>query len=246
MQRPYKLTAGLLTAVALGLALAQADGRHVVRAASAATALAQQTITVAGSGSVTVVPDVADVNLGVIAQAKDAATAMTEDSQHMAAVVAALEQAGLAAQDIRTSGLSLSPQYRNGPGAGSGVITGFRAANTVEVTVHQASTVGAVIDSALQAGANTIEGIDFVVSNPAAARAQAYGQAVADAKASALAIASAAGLQITGVQSISAVSTCCGGPVFAAAAEAAPAGPPILAGQQTVRVSLQVVYDVAP
>jgi len=242
MQRPWKIAAGLLTAAALGFALVQADGRQAVAAASPASASTTPTITVTGSGSVSVVPDEATVNLGVTAQAQDAAAAMSQDSQRMATLVAALAQAGVATRDIRTSGLDLSPQYQNGPGVPSGKIVGFTATNTVEATVHDTAQLGTIIDAALRAGANDIQGVDFAVSNPAAARRQAYQAAVADAQASAAAIASAAGLQIVGIQSISEASTCCVGPVFAAAA--APAATPVFGGQQTEQVSLQVVFDV--
>lgn len=277
MRHPWKLAGGLLTAGAVLVALSAGDGRQVAAAATGGSAAA--TITVTGSASVTVVPDEAMVSLGVTAEATDAATAMSIDSQHMTAVLAAVQQAGVPAQDIRTIGLDLQPQYRQAvtavqgasttsyvqflPAKTSGVaaagtvavptqpvypqIVAFRATNTVQVTVPNTAIVGKVVDSALQAGANQVGGITFSVSTASAtsARTAAYQEAVTAAHADAAAIASAAGLQITGVKSISEGGSCCIGPIYAVATSAGSASTPVLAGQQTVQASLNVVYEVS-
>lgn len=282
MRHPWKLAGGLLTAGAVLLALSAGDGRQVAAAGPGGSSAA--TLTVTGSGSVTVVPDEATVSLGVTAQATDAATAMSTDSRHMSAVLAAVQQAGVPTQDIRTTGLDLQPQYSQAATAVEGTATsasvllpattasggaserasavpsaappasaqyprivGFRATNTVQVTVPDTAIVGRVIDAALQAGANELGGITFSLSTASSTRArtEAYQEAVAAAHADATAIASAAGLQITGVKSISEDGSCCVGPIYAAAGSAGSASTPVLAGQQTVQVSLNVVYVVS-
>lgn len=246
MQRPWRIAAGIAGAAVLAFTLVQADGRGAVAAAGTASATPGATISVTGSGSAHAVPDTASVTLGVTVQSANAASAMQQDGQRLTAVVAALRQAGVAAQDIRTSSLSLNPQYQSGPGGGSGRITGFTADNTVTATVRQTGQLGTVIDAALGAGANAINGVQFVAGDPSAAQAEAYAAAVADAQSSARAIAAAAGLRITGIQSITANQTCCVGPVFAAAAAPSAAPVPVFAGQQTVQESVQVVFAVTP
>jgi len=242
MRPMWKHVAGLTLAAGLVVAGAQAGGRRVSADAPALPAATGQTITVTGSGSVSVAPDEAVVDLGVTTKAADAQGALTQDGTQMAAVVAAVEKAGVAKQDIRTSDLQVGPDYQPGP---TPKIDGFRATNMVQVTVRDLTMVGAIVDDALQAGANQVQGINFTVSDPESVSRQAMQSAVADAQAAAAVIAAAAGLHIVGVRSVSENSGCCVGPVFAAASRsAAPVSTPVLGGQQTVNVDLQVVYDV--
>lgn len=241
MRREWKVAAGAAVAVALAIGVLGAQGHAPGNGVAVAAAATPATITVSGSGSVEVAPDRATVTLGVTAQGSDAQTALTQDSRVMGAVIAAVEKTGVAARDIQTNQLQLSPQY----GSGTGVIVGFQATNTVTVRLTGTSGVGPVIDAALGAGANEVQGVGFSAANPTAARAQAYQQALAAAKADAKAIASAAGLKISGIQSIVAGGNCCVQPMAYASA-AATAATPVMAGQEQVTANLQVVFAVTP
>ncbi len=236
---------------ALGLVLVGGLAAFGLRAGSAAastgtaTAAASPTITVSGTGSAKVTPDQAQVDLGVTAQAATAQAALADDSSKMQAVVTAIQGQGVAQADLQTTGLSLSPNYAGGGPDAAPKITGFQASNNVDVTLHGTTQVGAVIDAALAAGANQVGGVSFSTSQPQAAYAAAYKAAMADAQASAQALASAAGLQLGTIQSIRASRG--GGtvvPYAAAVTSAAGAVPPVFGGQQTVTVSLQVIYNI--
>lgn len=184
--RRILLLAGLLLVAAAVAGVAQPRFAHT------ATAPTGRTITVTGNGVSTTVPDRASFQFGVTTTASDAKAAMAQNSTDTAAVIAALKNAGVAASDIQTSGVSLSP---NDPGSG------YTASNSVTASMPVAKA-GAVVDAAVGAGATDVFGPSLTVSDQSALYREALKQAVADAKAKAQALADAAGAQLGAVQSI--------------------------------------------
>jgi uncharacterized protein YggE len=156
-------------------------------------------ITVTGDGSVTVVPDQAGFSFGTMSQADTAAAALAESSKAVAKVVDALKRAGVAKADIQTSEVSLSPRMNN---AGT-QITGYTASNTVSVTVRKLADAGGIVDAAVGAGANQVYGPNLVVSEQDAAYRTALKAAVAQARAKAETLASAAGRSLGAITAIS-------------------------------------------
>jgi uncharacterized protein len=188
--------AAALTLLALPLA-AQAPGP------AAAGGPAMDTIpvlTVSGSGTARVAPDEATVRLGVVAQAQSARAAQDQVNRAANAVLDAIQKLGIKAEDVQTSGLSLSPLYsqNNRPGAESQAprITGYQANNSVTVRMDDLTKVGPVIDAGLGAGANTLDGVDFDLRNDEAARSQALTSAARSARAKAETLAKALGLRL--------------------------------------------------
>jgi uncharacterized protein YggE len=146
------------------------------------------TLIVSGSGQARVAPDEAHVRLGVLAQAPTARAVQDQVSRTANAVLDAIHKVGIPAEDIQTSGLSLSPLYsqiRQGNDNQPPRITGYQANNTVTVRVGDLAKTGPVIDAGLGAGANTLEGVDFGLRNDEAARAQALADAARTARAKA-------------------------------------------------------------
>ena len=94
------------------------------------------TLTVSGTGHVTRAPDMATLMVGVTTQGDTASEALGANSDQLAAVMARLKEAGIAENDIQTSGLSLNPRYESSSSGDAPVIHGYEAANTVSVTVH--------------------------------------------------------------------------------------------------------------
>ena len=234
-------------ALALGLvAVVAALGLRggAVSADTTAPVQSQATFTVSGTGSASIAPDEAHVQLGVSAQAATAQQAMANDSTAMQSVVAALEGQGVATADIQTSGLSLGPNYAPGQPDKTPQIQGFQASNNVDVTVRDLTKVGALIDAALAAGANQVGGVSFAASQPQSAYAAAYKAAMADAQAAAQALAQAAGLTLGSVRSVTTNQGGCCVMQYATAARASAASTPVFGGQQSVSVTLQVVYNV--
>lgn len=207
------------------------------------------TISVTGEASVSVAPDLAEVDGGVTTQAKTAREASDANNKAMAAVLAALKGAGIAETDIRTSRLSLQPQVA--PARVSSdtppAIVGYRASNRVTVRVHDMGKVASTLDTLLAAGANDIGGIDFMVSNASKWLDEARPKAIADARRKAEIYAKAAGVSIGAPLSISEESS--SGPIVPRAFKAglAPAAPtPIAVGDETLTITISVAYEIKP
>jgi uncharacterized protein YggE len=171
----------------------------------ATSALAQTvpaTLTLSAEAEVQAAPDIADIGAGVVTQAAEAQAALAANSAQMTRVVAALKKAGVADRDIQTSGLNLQPQYRyeqNQPP----ILTGFQAANRVQVTLRDLKGSGRIIDTLVKEGANQIDGPNFRVANPDPLMDKARTEAVTKARARAELYAKAAGLRVKRITSIS-------------------------------------------
>src|SRR5262249_10243859 len=141
---------------------------------------------------------------GVTTQAKTARDASDNNNKAMAAVLAALKGAGIADADIRTSRLSLQPQFSPvRSGADAPTIIGYHASNTVTVRVRDIAKVADTIDALLAAGANEIGGVNFLVSNASKWLDEARPKAIADARRKAEIYAKAAGVSLGAPLSIS-------------------------------------------
>ena len=149
-------------------------------------------VSVTGVGKSAVTPDRASVSAGVQTLAASVQAAVQENNARVTAIVAALRKLGLADKDIRTSQLSIYPQQDHQPGK-QPRITGYQVSNTVTVTRSNPAEVGRFLQAAVDAGANTVSGVSFTVSDPARGRESALQAAFADAKAKADVLAKAAG-----------------------------------------------------
>ncbi|HBU16216.1 MAG TPA: SIMPL domain-containing protein, partial [Gemmobacter sp.] len=145
------------------LALAAAFGAAALVAPVAA--LAGQ-ITVTGEGRIQAAPDMATITLGVTTQGATAAEAMAANSAELAKVMDRLKTSGIEARDMQTTGLSLYPEWRQSADGQSQQIGGYTASNTLTLRIRALDTLGGVLDSAIQDGANTLNGVEFGLSNP--------------------------------------------------------------------------------
>lgn len=159
------------------------------------------TIVVAGTGRVSVEPDVADLRLGVSVSRPTVESARAVAAETMDAILAAVADAGLERRDVRTTLLSVQPRhdYRENR---QPVLTGYELANMVEVTVRDLARLGDVVDGTLRAGATSMDGLSFRVADRAPAEREARLRAMAEARARAEVLAEAAGLAIVGVSDI--------------------------------------------
>ena len=162
----------------------------------------EHTITVGGTGKVTVAPDIAHVQLGVAIQKPTAKAAREAAASTMASVVAAVKSLGVADQDIQTTTVSLSPVYDYPPNAAP-VVRGYQLTNQVAVTVRDLTKLSDVIDNAVAAGATSVDGVTFDVADRTGIEAQARQAAAKDARAKADVYAKTLGLAITGVSAVS-------------------------------------------
>ena len=158
---------------------------------SAVSALADQTITVTGSGETLVSADTAVVSLGVNVRNRDALKAQSEANEVIARIRAALTGAGFSEEDISTGYINLYAVYDYSSDVEQ--IAAYSASSNLAVKVTDMARVGEVIDLSFSAGANTLDGVSFSVSDDSEARVEALKAAVADAKAKAAVLAEAAG-----------------------------------------------------
>lgn len=205
-------------------------------------------ITVTASATVTAQPDMATIGAGVVTQAGDAAAALAANSQRMERVVASLKRAGVEARDIRTSQLTVQPQYRYGEGRAP-QITGYQASNTVSVRLRDLGRVGGVVDALVAQGANRIDGPDFGIDKPEPLLDRARADAVKAARARAEVLATAAGVKIRRVLAISEgeggpqIMPMMRGAMAMDSAVASPA-PPVAPGESELRALVTVVFEI--
>ena len=154
-------------------------------------------VMVVGESDAKAQPDTAVVTLSVVTQSKRAVEAQQANARKSEAVIESAKQAAGEGVEVKTSDYGLNPQ-REWWG-GQPRITGYDARNTVTVTVPDLDRVGAVIDAATQAGANSVEGIRFVLRETNPARREALAAATRQAMSKAEGMAQALGGRITRV-----------------------------------------------
>lgn len=199
------------------------------------------TVTSSGAGQVSATPDQAEMSFGVTRQDANAKAALAEVSTVAKQITAALKKAGVAGKDIQTANVSVYPTY--GPGQ-KPTITGYQASISVNATVRDITTLGDVISAAVDAGADTIGGPTFTISEDSKYRAMAIDKAVADAGATAQTLARSAGRSLGKVVSISEANvTVPPSPMLDTAARAE-ASVPISAGELDVSSSVTVVFEL--
>ena len=191
------------------------------------------------------VPDVATISAGVVTQAADGNTAMRQNAEQMAKVMAAIKAAGIAEKDIQTSGISLNPQYRYVENEAPS-ITGYQATNTVSLKVRDITKLGKVLDSLAAQGANQINGPSFQIDQPEPVYDEARLAALKKAKDRAETYAKALDLKVRRIISISEGGG--GGfrpvPMMAMARGKAEMDTAVAPGETTLSVSLDVVFEM--
>ncbi len=235
-------TLGLLALGVVGPAWSQDTAQTVL------LAQAPQGITVLGHSEIKEKPDIARVTLTVTTSSRDSAEAVRQNAERTTAALTALQGIGIAGKDIETQSFTVQPQYdytQSPPKR-----KGYQVQNSVQVTIHDLTKVGLVIDSVTTAGGAEIGDVSFDLSDPSQAQSQALALAVASAKLKATAVASAADVGLGRLLTITeGAFTLPTGPVpyaprsFAAVAQAAPT--PIASQQITVTADATLVYAVA-
>ncbi len=209
-----------------------------------------ETITVVGQGSVRVKPDIARVSIGVETMADTVGEAVAENETQMEAILTALTEAGIAAEDIQTMNYSVYferyPESLPRPaGEGETPESQYRVSNIVNVTIRDLDKVGEVLDAVIEAGANNIWGVTFSIEDPKVAQEGARADAIEDAQLRAKALAELSGVELGPVMSVSEVL---GGGVAPMALEiverAAASGGPISPGELEIGYQVQVTYFI--
>ena len=230
-----------------GISLAPVDATLNDRAAQILYGAQPNGISVNGEGLVKGKPDVAQTNIAVDVTNVDPIAAQRDAASRMDKVIAKLKDMGVAADDIKTSQYSLTPQYNYNQNKEAPTLIGYRVVNAVAVTIKQLDKVGQILDAAATAGATSVQGVSFTIADPTPLQSQARAAAVKQARARADELAKAAGVSLGKVTSIS-ESTAGATPIYAQAATRSMAAPavdtPIISGELEVRVNVQVTYGI--
>ena len=228
---------------ALIVAVAALSVRPGPVAGAPATDPVQPTITVSASGTVTLVPDVARVYLGVTITKPSVKAARDAGARSMTSIITAIKALGVADADIRTTSLSLNPQYGNGSPA---KVVGYQISEQVQVTVRDLDKAGDVVDTATAQGATDVNGISFEIADPVKAQNDARAAAVTAARVSAEAMAGAGHVTLGAVVSITDATPV--SPIFygygAMKAPAADVATPVQPGTQDLSATVTVVFAI--
>ncbi len=213
----------------------------------------ERTIRVEGTGEVKVAPDEAFIDLGVETVAPTAKAAGAENARKMDKVINALVQGGIPRKEIETRNYAVYPEYtpQTRPDE-EPKLRGYRVSNTVEVKVRELARVGALLDTALGAGANRVESVRFGLSKPEAVQGEALKSAVERARQAAQVLAGALGVKLGPVLDASTVlepREPMPMPMMArmeAAGAGADVATPIQPEEQTVRARVTLIYRIEP
>jgi uncharacterized protein YggE len=221
-------------------------------------------ISVNGTGTVTVVPDVAQLSIGVVARGATVAVARSDAARGLDAVRASLRGNGIDDRDVKTQSLAIRPEYGSRPIApqlpvpsdarppavsGEPVIVAYVVSNIVVVKVRKLEIASKVLDDAVAAGgdATRVNGIEFTVDQPERFEAEARDLAMKDARARAESLARNAGVDlgkpISISESFSGPVPYRGGPVAAQSAQDDVATP-LSPGESEIVLNVTVTYAI--
>jgi len=208
--------------------------------------LAEARVIVIGEGRATAAPDYARIRSGVSTNAKTVKEASDANAKIMNNLIAALADAGIAKKDIQTSQFSIEPVYTSPSSNDAPKLSGYRVSNQVNVTIHQISQVGDILDRLVKAGATDAGNVAFLVSDREKALDQAREAAVADARRKADLYAHAAGVTLGRVAWITESADFQPVPPMTVGRMSAPAkSTPIEAGEDTITARVTVGFDIA-
>jgi uncharacterized protein YggE len=158
-------------------------------------------VTANGEAVITVEPDQAEIDIGVVSQARSAPDAARDNAEKLTRVLTEVKKIVGKTDEIKTAGYSLNPNYRY-PQGGKPEIVGYTATNILRIKMTALENVGKLIDAAMRSGANIIHRLAFTLKDEQVAQLQALRLASAKAKAKADEIAAALGLKIVKILAV--------------------------------------------
>jgi uncharacterized protein YggE len=223
----------LIAALAAGLLPA-----HGVRAADG-----PPSIIVQGEASVSVVPDMAIISLGVVTERPKAAEAFAQNNGAVAGVLEAVKAMGVEARDVSTGAIGLSAVY-GGANRDAPAIKGFRATNTIQIRVRSIDKAGPLVGALVDKGINSIDGIEFAASPDTARDDALRGAAMRDARHKAQVYVEALGLKLGRVLAITPSNPRPQMHAYRMAAAAAATPAALSAGEEQQRAEVSVTYEI--
>ncbi|MHB8071510.1 MAG: SIMPL domain-containing protein [Candidatus Cryosericum sp.] len=237
----------LIVAIAAVIAFSPAVGARQLVLADTTTSVTP-TVSVSGTGKITVKPTIARISFGVFTHDDKSSIAQSNNDAIMAKISAALKAAGIKDEDIQTIGYSLQPHYTWDKTTEKSVLDGYDMSHNMSVTVRTIKDAGKFVGIIADNGANTVDGIAFDVDDAVLEQTKlaALDLAMANARKKADIVAKAAGRTILSVQTVvvnDASSTPY--PMYrnSLTAGEAQSVAPVEAGSMDIQVSVSIVYN---
>jgi uncharacterized protein YggE len=203
-----------------------------------------RTITVNGTGRISVAPDIARIFIGVETTSEEASTAVQDNNGKAAQIMETLEGLGIAPEDIQTTNFSIYPREERDSDGNITQVT-YVVQNTVNVTIRDLDQVGSVLDGVVQSGANSISGIQFDLADRSPANENGLEAAVLDARSQAGILAGAAEVELGQVLTINSFNSSPIVPIQRVALEfAGPADVPVSPGEIVITVDITMVFEI--
>lgn len=152
-------------------------------------------ITVEAIGKAYVVPDTAKIYLGVYTEGETTEGVIGESTEKMDKIMTVLENLEIPEEDIKTTNYNLYPNYQWTEDEGE-YLDGYMLDQNVEVKLMDFKKIGKLLDEVVDAGANVIGDVSFVVDDTENAKDEARMDAIAKVREKAEEIADASGLKL--------------------------------------------------
>ena len=203
-------------------------------------------LTAFGDANVSIVPDQAEVRIGVETEAPTATQSRQENADRAQKLTAVLKSIGIPDNDIRTITYQINPVRRYDEKVqGLPPIVGYQVQNIISVRTSKMDLVPSILDKSVGDGANRVDGINFIVKDDTTAKQEVLRKAVAAARSNAQQMAAELGVKLDKVYSIQQ-----GGvgsnpsPVFISGKMSAEASTPVFPGETTLNASATIVYII--
>jgi uncharacterized protein YggE len=204
-----------------------------------------RTFSVSGEGKEIVVPNIAEIRIGVISEGLDLTELQKENSEKMNRIINFLKEKGIDEKDVKTENYSVTPKYDYSKSPYR--IVGYTISQDLKVKIKDLSKIGEVLSQSVNYGANNVSGPNFTVDDKEVYLEKAREKAIKNAKEKAEKIAKAAGFKLGKIVSITESSPFepipvmlkemgAGGPLISQ--------PQIEPGSQEIKVQVTITYEI--
>ncbi|MBU1934533.1 SIMPL domain-containing protein [Patescibacteria group bacterium] len=198
---PFKLAAtALMSLLSLAIIISIFNPPEFKFDVNSTTHPDAKTITVSGEGTVVAKPDVAEITVSVVTNAKTVDEVVSDNTEKMNGIIDKMKELGIDEMDMKTTGYYLYPQY-DYPERLSPVVTGYRLEQDLGLTIRDLDLVDNVIDWSTELGANNVYGLNFTLDDDTEVMKEAREIAFGAAKEKAEQMAAAAGVKLGDVYS---------------------------------------------
>lgn len=202
-------------------------------------------LSVSGTGTVYIVPEIARINVGVRSRADNVVQALADNNTNAALIIKDLQEFGVDPADIQTTSFNVYPEQIISPGSDS-MVTNYAVENMVSITVRDLSNFGQLLDRVVRRGANQIYGITYDVENQEQAISEARKLAIENARMRAEELALSAGVELGKVVNVSTYSGTPPQPFYEGKGPVGGYAQPVVVsgGQMVISVEANLLYEI--